>query len=66
MNEGSRIAAVLAASGVDKARRTALFQVARMLEISGDQVDEPELYHWLNRMQLQAEWTKARQYREPE
>ncbi len=42
-----------------------LRDIARMLEISGDQVDERELNRWLSRMQLQAEWTKARQYSEP-
>jgi hypothetical protein len=43
-----------------------LRDIARMLEISGDQVDSSELNHWLTQMQLQSEWTKAREYRDQE
>ena len=39
-----------------------LRDVARMMEISGSEVDSPTLDHWIARLHLGAEWAKARSY----
>lgn len=37
-----------------------LRDVARMMDISGSEVDQPTLHHWIARQDLDAEWAKAR------
>ena len=39
-----------------------LRDVARMMEISGSEVDSPTLDLWIARLHLGAEWAKARLY----
>ena len=39
-----------------------LRDVARMMEISGGEVDLPALRDWIARLNLAAEWAKARSY----
>lgn len=43
-----------------------LRDVARMMEISGSEVDLPTLQHWIARQHLEAGWAKARAYEERE
>ena len=39
-----------------------LRDVARMMEISGSEVDLPTLEHWIARLHLGTEWATARSY----
>lgn len=39
-----------------------LRDVARIMEISGPEVDQPTLDHWIARQHLAAEWARARSY----
>jgi len=39
-----------------------LRDVARMMEISGAEVERPMLDRWIARLHLAAEWAKARSY----
>jgi hypothetical protein len=41
-----------------------LRDVARMVEISADEIDNTELGQWLERLDLADAWTRAQQYRE--
>ena len=43
-----------------------LRDIARMLEVSGSEVDRPTLDRWIARMQLGAEWAQAIAHREPD
>ena len=39
-----------------------LRDIARMMDISGSAVDQPTLEHWIARLDLAAEWKKARSH----
>ena len=43
-----------------------LRDVARMMEISGSEVDQSTLDGWIARLHLGAEWAKARSYESQE
>ena len=43
-----------------------LRDIARMMEISGSDVDRPTLDRWVDRLELHPAWAKARTYQDPD
>lgn len=48
------------ASGSDRHLR----DIARMLAVSGDEIDQPALVRWISRLELDAAWERAQNYQE--